>query len=335
MKKPLVIVVGMAAGLVLAAQPPQDAVTTKASAAPAAILSQANAALQAGEADKALSLLRQLPDAGARDPQARNIACRVQFTLAHWDAAVRDCQQAIQLDPGNSDNHMWLGRAFGEKADKASFLSAFSLGKKVLSEFQKAAQLDPRNAEALSDLGEFYVEAPGVVGGGLDKAESVAMELDRVDPVRAATLRAAIAKARGDLGSAESYLKRALAISRHPAHQWTALARFYGTRGRWAEMDDALHNADVAASHDPHAAVAFYDAAGLLIRYKRDPAFAAKLLEQYLASPYKTEEAPAFIAYARLANVQQKLGDAANAQIALAAASELASEYQPAQDLRR
>jgi len=131
---------------------------TGALARPAAVdastgaVAQANSALQAGEADRAMALIQSLPQNGLYNAQAQNVACRVQFTLGEWDAAIRACQQAIRLDPRNSANHMWLGRAYGEKASSVSFLTAFSLGKKVLSEFQTAAQLDPRNGEALSDL---------------------------------------------------------------------------------------------------------------------------------------------------------------------------------------
>ena len=300
-----------------------------------AVLADANAALQSGEADKALSLIQSLPGGGIDNAEAENLTCRVQFTMGQWDPAIRACQRAIELDPRYSGNHLWMGRALGEKADKASFVNAFTLSKRVLAEFQLAAQLDPRNGEALSDLGEFYLEAPGLVGGGLQKAESVAEELDRVDPVRAAELRAGIARQRGDYGQAEDDLNKALAISRHPARQWATLARFYAARGRWSNMEDAVRNCAAAESRDPHAAVALYDAAGVLIKVKRDPEMAIKLLQDYLASPDKTEEAPAFVACVRLARLRQQQGDAANAQVAMSEAYELAHEYRPLQDLRR
>ena len=40
----------------------------------------------------------------------------------------------------------------------------------------------------------------------------------------------------------------------------------------------------------------------------RDPALAAKMLEDYLAGSAKTEEAPAFVAHDRLAQLKQQLG---------------------------
>lgn len=294
-----------------------------------------NNALQAGQADEALALLGALPQGGENNAQALNLACRIQFTLGQWDAAIHNCEQAIRLDPQNAGNHMWLGRALGEKANKASFISAFSLGKRVVAEFQKATQLDPRDAAALFDLGSFYVEAPGVVGGGLDKAKSVVIQLDRVNPARAYELRAQIDKKNRDFTAEENDLKKAIAVSRHPALQWASLARFYEERKRWDEMEAALHSCMNAAAHDPKAGVALYDAAGVLLMARRDPALGARLLQDYLAGSSKTEEAPAFVAYSRLAYFQQEMGDAAAAQTDQAAALQMAHEYQPEQDLRR
>ncbi len=299
-------------------------------------LTAINASLQAGQADKVLAQLSQLPSGGQNNAAAMNLACRVRFILGDWDAAVRDCEQAVRLDSGNSTYHIWLGRALGEKAGRASFLSAYSMAKRVLAEFQRATELDRTNAGALFDLGSFYVEAPSVVGGGLSKAESVALELDRVDPPHAWELRSRIAEKRKDPGAAESNLRKAISLSRHPAVQWSVLSRFFGNSKRWAEMDSAIASCTSAAARDAaHSGVALYDAAGVLIAVGRDQALAAKMLEDYVNGSAKTEEAPAFIALTRLARLKDQLGDHAGAQVAVNAALQLAHDYQPAKDLRR
>lgn len=320
----LLLPIAMGAAVVVAAAEPLQVT-----------VAQVNTALQAGEADKALTLLASLPQGGANLAEAQNLLCRVEFTLAHWDAAVKACEQAVRLDGQDSDNHLWLGRALGEKANQATFLTAFSLGKRVLAEFQLAAQLDPHNAGALADLGEFYVEAPSVVGGGISKAESVADELERVDPARAQELLGRIAEQRNDLTAAERAFKKAVAVSAHPAYQWATLARFYRGHSRWADMDAAIQSCESAVERDPRAGVALYDAAGVLIRSQREPALAARMLENYLNGPGRSEEAPAFVAYIRLARLKQQLGDAAGAEQARAEALALAHDYAPAQDLRR
>ncbi|HZP04765.1 MAG TPA: hypothetical protein VFB43_07690 [Terracidiphilus sp.] len=297
-----------------------------------ATLSQINLALQAGEADRALELTASLPQDGANNAEARNLECRVRFTLQQWDAAANACGQAVQLDGANSDYHMWLGRALGEKADRASFWTAFSLGKQVRVEFEQAVRLNPRNSAALSDLGSFYYAAPGMIGGGIDKAESIAAQLDKIEPSRAHQLRGGIDEQRGDYGGAERELKEAIATSAHPAFQWTVLGSFYRRRHEWSQMEWAIHSCVEAAAHDKTAGVALYDGAGVLIKAKRDPELAAQMLAAYLVSSSRTEEAPTFVAHLRLARLKQQLGDAAGAKREQEAAYALAHEYSPAQE---
>jgi tetratricopeptide (TPR) repeat protein len=293
-------------------------------------LAQANAALQAGEADKALALIQSLPQ--PTPAEAHDLSCRVRFTLEQWDAAIKECEQAVRQDGQNATYHLWLGRALGEKASRASFLSAFSLAKRVRSEFEEAVRLNPRYAEALSDLGEFYKDAPGVVGGGADKAEAIAAQLDKVDPARAHELRGRMADGSKDYATAEREFKQAVSVAAHPAFQWVTLAGFYRHRERWAEMESAIHTVIASAERDKHAAVALYDGASELTRANRDPALAIKMLDEYLTSSAKSEEAPAFVAYTRLARLDGQLGDAAAAQRDRTAALALAHEYKPAQD---
>ncbi len=118
-------------------------------------LAQVNQALQAGEADKALGLIGSLPQAGAQLAGAQNLECRVRYALQQWNMAVDECEQAVRLDSQNSNFHLWLARALGEKADRASFLTAYSLARRVRAELESAVRIDPRNVEALSALGDF------------------------------------------------------------------------------------------------------------------------------------------------------------------------------------
>ena len=297
-----------------------------------AVLAQANAALQAGEADKALALLQSLPQPDAAE--AHNLRCRVRYMLEQWDAAVDECEQAVRLDGQNSGYHLWLGRALGQKASRANFLSAFSLAKRVRAEFEESVRLNPGNAEALADLGQFYFRAPGVVGGGIEKAQGIAAQLDKVDPARAHELRGGIAEVSKDYGTAEREFKEAIGAGAHPAFQWVTLAGFYGRRQRWTEMESAVHSCVTAAERDKHAGVALYYGASLLTSANRDPAQAARMLQDYLAGSTKTEEAPAFVALSRLARLKEKLGDPAAANQERAAALALAHEFMPGQDAK-
>ena len=298
-----------------------------------AALDGVNTSLQQGEADQALSLLDGLPPDEGGSAEGHNLRCRVYFILENFDTAVKECQQAVQAEGQNSDYHLWLGRALGEKASRASFVSAYGLAKRTREEFEQATQLNPRNADALADLGEFYSSAPGVVGGGMDKAQGVAAQLDKVGPARAHELRARIAEGNKDYATAEREFHAAIAASAHPAFQWMTLASYLRRRERMDEMDAAIQKGWNLAQQE-HAAVALYNGASVLIKANRNLALAAKMLDVYLASPMKTEEAPAFTAHVQRARVAAKLGDTVTAKRERDAALALAKEYKPALDLK-
>jgi tetratricopeptide (TPR) repeat protein len=296
-------------------------------------LAAANVDLQEGKADEAALLLNQVLQASPNDADANNLLCRVEYATQHFDQAAGHCEKAVSLSPQNARYHLWLARALGERANHAAFMSAFSLAKKSREQFETAIKLDPRDVEALSDLGEFYKEAPGVVGGGMDKAEEVAKKLDALDASRAHQLRAQMAEKQKDLGTAERELKAACTGSR-AAIQWMQLASFYRRQERWTEMEAAVKSGEAAAAHDRHASVAFFNGASVLARANRQPQEAIKLYERYIDSADMTEEAPAFDVLTRLAKLRMQTGDQAGGQRDRAAALALAHDYKPAQELK-
>jgi tetratricopeptide (TPR) repeat protein len=296
-----------------------------------ATLTQANSDLQAGEADKAIALLALLASTGAGAAEAQNLLCRVRITLEQWSQAAAECQQAVSLDEQNSDYHMWLGRVLGQQASHASFITALGIAKHSLSEMQTAAKVNPQNGPALSDLGDYYAQAPGMAGGGTDKAEAVASQLDKVDPARAAQLRGDIAMQKKDYATAESAYRQAAAVAKEPADYWTVLANFYRGRQQWSNLDAAIQNCIAAAAKNKKSGVGLYDGAGVLISAKRNPSLAAQMLENYLSNSSLSEQAPAFIAHIRLSRLKQQLGDAAGAKSELAIAAQMAHEFNPAQ----
>lgn len=301
---------------------------------PAATLTQADVLLQNGQADQAITLLSSLPTSGTGADVAQNLLCRVRFMLQQWPQAVTACQLAINLNGQNSDYHMWLGRVLGQQAGHASIFSAYGIAKHSLSEMQTAVQLNPKNGPALSDLGDYYAQAPGIAGGGADKANGIAARLDKVDAVRAAQLRGDIAMAQKDYTTAEQQYRQAVSAAHHPAHEWTVLGAFYKSRKQYSDMQTAIQSCVNAEARDKAAGVPLYDGAGVLIEGKQNPQLAEQMLTNYLAGSQKSEEAPAFIAYIRLSRLKQQLGDATGAQQDLNSAAALAHEFNPSQDAK-
>src|SRR5580700_6776682 len=117
--------------------------------------------LASGHVDEAVQVLEQQVRQAPNDASGYNLLCRAYFMMEEWDRGIANCEHARNLDPQNSLHYLWLGRIYGEKADRAGFFSAAGLAKKVRSSFERAVELAPNDWEARVDLGEFYLEAPG------------------------------------------------------------------------------------------------------------------------------------------------------------------------------
>jgi tetratricopeptide (TPR) repeat protein len=284
----------------------------------------AHLSLNRGKADDALQLLDTALRQNPADAEAHNLLCRVYYAEERWDDAIQECQRAVRLEPGNSSYHMWLGRSYGQKAERVNFVTAYKMAKRIRPEFEAAAQLDPRSGEALSDLGEYYAQAPGILGGGLDKAAAVALQLDAFAPDRAHNLRAQIAEAKKDYPEAEREFRAAITVTQSPARAWMDIGSFYRRRERW---DDMLTSVSSGANADLEHGPALVDGASTLIASGRQLSLAADWMRLYLSSNALSEEAPAFAIHARLGELLKKMGDNQGAERELAAAKSLAKDY--------
>ena len=287
------------------------------------------ALLATGHVDEAISILdrqlKQSPD----DALAHNLLCRAYFSLGEWDRGISNCEKAVQLSPDNSQFHLWLGRIYGEKADRASFLSAAGLAKRVAREFEAAVQLNPKSVDARSDLAEFYLEAPGIVGGGRDKAEQQAVSLEELDPAWADWVKARVAEKHKDYPVAEKQYKAAIEVSNGRASAWLNLGLFYRHRQQWDDMEHTLMRVRTAHLDRPDALV---DAAEILIHSQRNLPEAVELLHAYMKSGSEVEQAPEFKVHYLLGTASEKLGDKPGAVSEYQAALDLANNYQPAKE---
>jgi tetratricopeptide (TPR) repeat protein len=285
--------------------------------------------LAQGRVDDAITSLRGQISSSPNDPEAHNLLCRAYFTLGEWDRGISNCEQAVSLDPNNSRYHLWLGRVYGEKADKSNFMTAAGLAKKVHIEFETAVQLNPNNIDARTDLAEFYIEAPGIVGGGRDKAEAQAQTLATLDPAKAHWVNARIAEKQKDRVTAEKEYRAAIQASHGSASTWLHLAQFYKRVGRMDEMDEALQHVTTAPLDQADALV---DAAHLLLDTNRNLPEASELLRRYVSSASTVEQAPAFKAHYLLGTLLEKQGDKPAAAQEYRAALALAKTFAVAQE---
>jgi tetratricopeptide (TPR) repeat protein len=283
--------------------------------------------LAAGRVDDAVQTLEQKISRSANDAESYNLLCRAYFMREEWDHGIRACERARTLDPQNSLYHLWLGRIYGEKADRVSFLSAAGMAKKVHIEFARAVELDPRSWEARTDLAEFYLEAPGIVGGGKDKARAQADALLPLNPIMAHWVLGRIAGKNKDTAGAEREYRAAIEASHGAAQAWLHLAQFLAHANRLDDMEQALRTLE---SSPVDRADSLMDGASLLLRTGREYPLAVRLLHRYLANP--VEEGPAFKAHDYLGQLLEKQGDRHAAADEYRAALALFHTYARAQE---
>jgi len=276
-----------------------------------ALLSSVSAAVTAkelltsGRVDEAIETLQQQTTRSATDAESFNLLCRAYFMTGEWDRGIAACERARNLDPHKSLYSLWLGRIYGEKADRASFISAASLAGKVRSSFERAVELDPKSSDARTDLAEFYCEAPGIVGGGKDKAHAQADALMSLNAARAHWVLARIAEKDKKPADAEREYRAAITASRSEARTWLDLANFFRYANRLDEMEQAIRSLESSPVEHREALM---NAGGILLRTGRDFPMALRLLRRYLADG-PVEEGPAFLAHEMLGQLLEKQGD--------------------------
>jgi tetratricopeptide (TPR) repeat protein len=284
-------------------------------------------ALDQGRTDDAIKTLRAQLSATPQDALAHQLLCRAFYSIELENDAVHECEAAVANASSNSDNYLWLGRAYGLKASHANPVSAFRLARKVVATFERAVSLDPANTPALSDLGEFYVAAPSIVGGGLDKAQQLSTRMMPVSATKAHRLLGLIAEKKDDPATAEAEFRKAVEAQSSPA-SYVDLAAFYQRQKRNDECVAAIQAA-IRLDHAKDAALV--DAASILTDANRSPQLAQQLLVSYLASPAKSDSAPTPKVHLQLGNMLLRSGDRAGAQREYQAALALASSLAAAQ----
>ncbi len=227
------------------------------------------------------------PQAAARFEEGKKA-----YGQEEYKDAVDAFEQAVELDPNVPQYHIWLGRAYGRRAENMSkwrFLSALSLARKTLEHFEKAVELDETNKEALLSVLDFYREAPGMVGGGMEKAEEVARRIEKLYPADGARAWASIYDKREEFEQAEAKLREAVQIEPNEVDHLLSLASFLSRRGRYEESDKLFAQARQMAPDSPDL---WFSRGKSLVRAGRGRDEARELLSRYAKADLPPDAAP-------------------------------------------
>lgn len=105
--------------------------------------------------------------------------------LALWyddcDEALSRFERAVGHTPDSARLHNALGDAYGLAAQQAHLLAKLGWARKCVAAYRKAVELEPANPLYRWSLLGYYLVAPGIAGGGRDKALAEAGRLKDLD----------------------------------------------------------------------------------------------------------------------------------------------------------
>jgi tetratricopeptide (TPR) repeat protein len=249
-------------------------------------LERARVLYQHTEYEASLGMLKSIKENSASVDALRG---QNFYMLGEVKRATEALQKAVSKDPTNTYYYHWLGRAFGRRAEMSNVFSAMRYAAKARQCFEKAIELDPANHEAVNDLFEYSLEAPGFLGGGLQKATDIAGRIARQDPIEGHYAQARLAVKRREFHSAEEQFRRAVELAPREIGRIVDLARFLAKQGRFEESEETFASAQKI---DPGSPKLMFARADAYIRARRKLDVARDLLRRYLAANLTPDDPP-------------------------------------------
>ena len=234
-------------------------------------------------------VLQELQAEKSGEARVLALAGKSAYMLGEFKQASEYFEKAAAAEPRSSETFHWLGRAYGRRAETSSFLTAPKYAAQCRKSFEKAVELEPKNGEALNDLFSYYLEAPGFLGGGTEKAWAAARRIAELDAVEGQHAFARLAERRKEYNTAESHLREAAEMAPGQLGRVIELAKFLARQGRHEESEALFAKAERI---DAGAPKLLFERAQTYIEQKRNLQQARKLLERYLESKLTPEDPP-------------------------------------------
>jgi tetratricopeptide (TPR) repeat protein len=237
------------------------------------------AAYEAGEYPKAAQLLQAAASEQPQNAHIQLLLTKTHLEMQQWEAAIKSGERAVELEPKSSVYHEWLGRAYGERADHASFMSALGFAKKTRKEFETAVELDSNNFTARQAVIEFDCAAPGMAGGGEEKAVPEIAEIAALDAAEGHYAKGNCRRQKKDFAVADVEFGKALDGRLKSAERVFDIGDYAVRHEEAAMLVNVANQGAKVSPGDPRAK--FYRAVALVIE-KQNAAEAEKQLAEYI-----------------------------------------------------
>ncbi len=196
-----------------------------------------------GSADYAAAkkLFTRLAADKARGHEAQHFLARIALREGDLDAAEDILEELIEAHPNNAKYQLSFGNMSCAQAQQANLISAASYAGDCREAYEKALKLDPKLVDAHLSLFGFYMGAPSMVGGGIDKAKKQAETLMAVDAIEGKLAQSQITlKETRDYQPMVTALQEAIAARPDkPGYRYTLASVLSGSE-KWDEANTVL-----------------------------------------------------------------------------------------------
>ncbi len=251
------------------------------------------------------------------DANAWVLLTRARVQARQAEKAIGSGEKATALGPKNAQAFYWLGNAYGSRIGEVGMLSKMTMAPKLRDAFEQAVKLDPTLLDARSALIEFYLQAPGAIGGGIDKARAQATAIAKYDRTKGLMAQARIAMHEKKPAEALKAYETAYALKPNDPQLRLSLILFYQEAKRWK---DAYAMAKQWTVDEPKQAKPWYQIGRIAAESGQYPVEGEAALRAYLKLGRDSGDPEPKHARYRLGQILAKAGrkDEARAELQVA-----------------
>ena len=261
----------------------------------------------------ALLMLLTTASAWSNGLPAEAVEIRDALRRNDLDAAVEASDSATS-SAKDARVWLWAGRAYGRQALEASLFTQPKWAGRTRDAWEKAVEVDPDLLDARFDLIQYYLQAPGFLGGGRDKAEAQVEEIARRSPALGKLAQSILASADKQPARAETLLREAHSIDPDHPRVLLALSGLLQRTENWSESETLWRQ---RLERLPEDALARYQLARIAAIRGEKLEEGLALIEAFISVGELPEDLSLAAAHWRRGHLLEKLGRIDEARSAL------------------
>ena len=257
---------------------------------------------------EAKKLLLTVKDTNKEYADAQYWLGRIAFEEKNYDDAEEYFEAAIEANDKVAEYYTWYGNTLGTIAGDANFLKQGMLAPKMKSAWEKAVALDPTGIDPRESLVQYYLQAPAIAGGSVDKAIEIANQIVKLKPAEGHRQLGNIYFKEKRMVEAE---KEFIAMTNADPAYVSGLANFYMLQKQY---DKAFNLFEEGVKKNPEDMLAIYQIGKTSALSGQRLDRGEECLRKYLTYTPKQNEPSHAGANMRLAQIMEKRGKKSEAK---------------------